>query len=156
MDYSKAVGQEVISHDGRNGRITKVDESNIYIEMENHGFGSGGYLYDPFLHEDFRFADSEWQNKVDEAIGKIDQEAVKLIEKNTVNDPAEEVYRITKDNEDGTRETVFRLKGTRQEAFYVFGHVITEQGRVFRRGGIKWRVVRLFDAKTGEQLAQES
>lgn len=157
MDYSTAVGQEVICRDERKGKITKVDGSGqVTIKMEDGGFGDGGYLYDPFLNEDFRFADPTWQSRVDAELEEIRQYAEELIKKNLVKEDEEASFYITKDREDGTKETVLRLTGTPQEARYLFGYVIKEQAKVFRHGGGKWRVVRLFDAKTGEQIAQES
>ena len=157
MDYSTAVGQEVLYRDERKGTITKVDDSGyVTIKMEDGGFGDGGYLYDPFINEDFRFVDPAWQSKIEEKLGEIRQYAEELIGKNLVKEDEEANFYITKDKEDGAKETVLRLKGTPQEAQYLFGHVIREQAKVFRQGKIKWRVVRLFDAKTGKQLAQES
>lgn len=158
MDYSTAVGQEVLSRDERKGKITKVSDSGcVTIKMDDGGFGDGGYLYDPFINEDFKFVDPVWQGKVEAVLAEIQKEAEDLKKKVCVPEEEEADFYITKDCEKCKPETVLRIKGTVQEAEFLFGCVIKEQQKEFRSGKMeKWRVVRLFDAKTGNQLAQES
>ena len=66
-------------------------------------------------------------------------------------------YYITLDNEDGTKEIVYKLKCPQQEAMRVFLHVIITQQKEYRKpeNNSKWRVVRLFDSND-IQIAQES
>ena len=66
-------------------------------------------------------------------------------------------YYITLDNEDGTKEIVYKLKSPQQEAMRVFLHVILEQQKEYRKpeNNSKWRVVRIFDSND-IQIAQES
>ena len=66
-------------------------------------------------------------------------------------------YYITLDNEDGTKEIVYKLKCPHQEAMRVFLHVILTQQKEYRKpeNNSKWRVVRLFDSND-IQIAQES
>ena len=66
-------------------------------------------------------------------------------------------YYITLDNEDGTKEIVYKLKCPQKEAMRVFLHVIITQQKEYRKpeNTKKWRVVRIFDSND-VQLAQES
>ena len=69
-----------------------------------------------------------------------------------------EKYRITKDNEDGSMEVVYRINGTYKEAIEVFNVVVKEQATIYHESpqGTKWRVIRLFDSKTDEEIMKES
>ena len=86
MDYSSAVGQDVISYAGKKGVLSGVDSSgNVTLEFED-GIGSGGYLYDPFLNEDVRFVNPDWQRKVDDLLERIHGQIIELININTLED----------------------------------------------------------------------
>ncbi len=81
-----------------------------------------------------------------------------LIKNSLASKKSEETFYITKDNPDGTKELVYRLKCDKEQAYTIFGFVINEQQKEYRGSNftIKWRVIRMFDAKTQEQICQES
>jgi hypothetical protein len=59
---------------------------------------------------------------------------------------------------DGAREVVYRLKCDIKRALKIFHFVINEQQTEYRNSNyaIEWRVIRMFDSKTGAQICQES
>jgi hypothetical protein len=67
------------------------------------------------------------------------------------------IYKITKDNEDGSRELVKTVEGTEEEAKSEFLEVIKTQSHEYHvtKQLKKWRTIRLLD-ETGKQIAQES
>ena len=69
-----------------------------------------------------------------------------------------ETFYITKDKSDGAREVVYRLKCDIKRALKIFHFVINEQQTEYRNSNyaIEWRVIRMFDSKTGAQICQES
>ena len=70
----------------------------------------------------------------------------------------EETFYITKDNDDGGKEIVYKLKCDKEQALNIFSFVIREQQKEYRKSNftIKWRIIRMFDSKTDEQICQES
>ena len=82
----------------------------------------------------------------------------KLIQDSIANRPNRGNFYITKDNSDGTKETVYRLKCNKEQALKIFHFVIEEQQKEYRNSNytIKWRIIRMFDSKTDEQICQES
>ena len=67
-----------------------------------------------------------------------------------------QTYTITKDNEDGTKETVFSKCCSEVCVMREFMRIINEQTVIYRTGELKiWRTIRVFNSK-GEQVAQES
>ena len=87
------------------------------------------------------------------------ENTVKVIMQNSIaTKKSEETFYITKDNQDGSREVVYRLKCDQEQAYMIFGFVIREQQKEYRDSNftIKWRVIRMFDSKTQEQICQES
>ena len=84
-------------------------------------------------------------------------ETLEQINKLIVKEKEQASYYITLDNEDKTKEVVFYLDCTLEDAREVFRYVIKEQQKVYRKSNykIKWRVVRLFNSNN-ELLAQES
>ncbi len=67
------------------------------------------------------------------------------------------VFFITKDNPDGTKETVKTIYGPIEEAEEEFNKIIEEQCVEYHMTKVldHWRVIRLFD-EYGKQLLQES
>ena len=82
----------------------------------------------------------------------------KIIKDSLAVKQGEETFYITKDNKDGTKEIVYKLKCDIEQAFNVFSFVIREQQKDYRDSNftIKWRIIRMFDSKTEEQNCQES
>ena len=65
-------------------------------------------------------------------------------------------YLITRDMDDGSRETIKEFFGTEKEARQEFNTVIHEQSIEFHSGRLpKWNILRLFDSD-GKQIGQES
>ena len=158
MNYRNAVGETVVRYDGVKGIITQVDEGNVvHIQFDGERF-AGGYLYDPFINEDVRFVNTEWQNPIDEIINELHEKALKTMKKYMVDSSKEETFRITKDNEDGSKEVVCRLRCTEEDAYRIFALFIKDQQKEYRKadGRIRWRVIRLFDSVNNQQIAQES
>ena len=79
------------------------------------------------------------------------------VEKLIVKSREEMTYYITMDNDDRTKDTLYRLKCTEQEARKIFLFAIRKQAKERRNTEPmpKWRILRLFDAND-KQLAQES
>lgn len=156
MDYKNVVGESITRFDGVHGVITAVDQSGaIHLKYDDDSF-SGGYLYDPFLNEDAFFDNEELQKQIDDKITLITQTSINLIKQSVAKSLADEKYYITKNNADGSVEKVYSLNCGEQTAYRVFCHVIYEQQREQRRLQNKWRVIRLFDALSGKQIAIES
>ena len=86
------------------------------------------------------------------------QELYTILISHITHNKKDETFYITKDNEDGTREVVYRLKCTQEQAYTVFDYVIRAQQKERRLSNfsIRWRVIRLFDSLTDVQLCQES
>ena len=82
----------------------------------------------------------------------------KIIKNSLATKQREETFYITKDNNDGTKEIVYKLKCDIEQALNIFSFVIKEQQKEYRNSNftIKWRIIRMFDSKTGEQICQES
>ena len=87
------------------------------------------------------------------------ENTVKIIIQNSIaTKRSEETFYITKDNQDGSREVVYRLKCDQEQAYVIFCFVIREQQKEYRDSNftIQWRVIRMFNSKTGVQICQES
>ncbi len=67
------------------------------------------------------------------------------------------MYYITKDNANGTRETVATIDGTIDQAQAAFLAIIKEQSYEYHIAKTmgQWRIIRLFD-ENYNQIAQES
>ena len=87
-----------------------------------------------------------------------DNDIKKLIKNSIANKEDRELFYITKDNSDGPKEVVYRLKCEKEEALEIFKFVIKQQKNEYVESNftIKWRVIRMFDSMTGEQICQES
>jgi len=66
-------------------------------------------------------------------------------------------FYITKDRQDGTRETIWSKRCSEQEARETLSQLIAEQNYEYRvtKTLSVWRTLRLFN-EHGEQIAQES
>lgn len=66
-------------------------------------------------------------------------------------------FYITKDNDDGSREVVKEVNGSRDEAYEIFLKIVDDQCYEYHTSKTlsQWRVIRLFDADNN-QIAQES
>lgn len=82
----------------------------------------------------------------------------KIIKDSLAAKQRDETFYITKDNNDGTKEIVYKLKCDIEQALNIFSLVIREQQKEYRNSNftIKWRIIRMFDSKTDEQICQES
>ena len=88
----------------------------------------------------------------------VEDTAKDIIQNSISTKKSEETFYITKDNQDGSREVVYRLKCDQEQAYTIFGFVIREQQKEYRDSNftIKWCVIRMFDSKTDVQICQES
>ena len=159
MKYdSSMVGEKVINASGKEGIITKVSKNGaISVRFTGDAFG-GEFMFDPFLSGHIKFASTELQSKIDKEKEEIKNRQINLVNASIANNGDKETFYITKDNADGTREVVYRLKCGVNDAFNVFGYVVSEQQNEFRASNftIKWRVVRMFNSETGNMICQES
>jgi len=156
MDYSIAVGEKVVRYDGTEGVITGIDRFG-YVQIKYNGSHfQGSYMYDPFINGDVKFINATLQAEVDSILSKIEADNRTLVEQTLATSENCEKYFITKDNEDGTSEVVYRLDCSAEDAHRVFYIVVYDQQKEYRRLHNKWRKVKLFDSLTKEQLAQES
>ena len=156
MDYKQYVGEKVIECGGKSGVISKVDDDGtIHIKFDGDIF-DGGYMFDPFINGMVKFDKPELQEIVEKELVEIEKPYIELRDKVVTKNLDEAKYRITKDNEDGSLETVYLLKCDEEEARKVFSLVIHEQAKEYRRLKNKWRRICLFDYISGKQLAQES
>ncbi len=66
-------------------------------------------------------------------------------------------YYITKDNDDGGRETVAVINGSAEDAFKAFSETVKAQSIEYHINKTidRWHVLRLFD-ENNDQLAQET
>ena len=156
MDYKKVIGKKVIRYDGVFGVIKEVDNcGNVHIKFEGDWF-SGGYLYDPFMNEDVKFVDAELQKEIDVKLNEIQNNNLELLNKSLAKDKKSEKFYITKDNEDGSYDIVYSLDCDVNSAYIIFGFVVHEQQKEYRRLKNKWRRIRMYDSLTNEIIAQES
>ncbi len=152
------IGERVISIFGKQGTITRVeDDGKVSVEFDGE-YRESGYLYCPFFTGDLKFEKTELQEQIDKIIEEQEKEELELVNSLLATKKSQERYYITLDNEDGTREVVYRLKSNRKNAFIVFGYAVKQQQKEYRKPENKkrWRVVRMFDSKTNEQICQES
>ena len=158
MKYDASiVGEEVLSGE-KKGKVTKAGKDGVISIKFAGERQERGYLFDPFVGGFVKFVNPELQKAVDEEIEGIRQEQLKTLNACLAKKGEKEDFYVTKDNPDGSKEVIYRIKGEREQAFVVFSFVVQEQVKEYRKptNTKKWRIVRLFDAKTGEQLAQES
>lgn len=157
MDYSKLIGEKVISSQNKNGTITKVDGNGyIHVKFDGDAF-DGGFMFDPFINGYLKFEKPELQKRIDDKIAEIENKLISLVNKCKTADKEKVNFTVTLDNNDGTKEVVLCLNCLEEDAFKCFGYIVSKQQKEYRNpaNNIKWRVVRLFD-KDGKQIAQES
>ena len=159
MKYEQSiVGEKVLNELGKEGIITKLScEGAISVRFTGEFF-DGQFMFDPFLSGRLRFVNPDLQQTVDREIAKIKEKEAKLLRSSLVKKGKPETYYITKDKEDGPAEVVYRLGCGSANAHAVFDFVVSEQQSERRASGgkLKWRVVRLFDSKTGDMIRKES
>lgn len=159
MKYdSSIVGEKVLNASGKEGKITKVSkEGAVSVRFVGDAFG-GEFMFDPFLSGHVRFVNAELQAAVDKEIEEVRNKQLKVVNDSVATEGDKETFYITKDNADGTKEVVYRLKCGENDAFTVFGFVASEQQKEFIKSNftIKWRVIRMFNSETGLQVCQES
>ena len=161
MDYKNVIGERIINvYDGKSGKIKDVDK-NGFIEIEMDGEYPGSYMFDPFIDGILKFERKELQDEIDKIILSIDKKDEELIKRNSTADKNKIKYFITLDNTDGTKEIIYELDSSKDEAYNVMGYVVHKQQLEMRKAmsmGLEfhWRVVRLFDYITKEQICQES
>lgn len=159
MKYdSSIVGERVINSSGKEGKIVSVSRDGaVKVKFDGDVFG-GEYMFDPFVSGHIKFANPELQKPIDDEIAKEYQEMLDVVNASIATKKDKQTFYITKDKEDGTKEVIYRLKCGIEQAYTVFGFVVYEQQKEYRASNfaIKWRVVRMFDSKTDEQVCQES
>ena len=159
MKYdSSIVGEKVINASGKEGKIVSVSKDGTFkVKFDGDVFG-GEYMFDPFISGHIKFINAELQKPIDDEIAKEYQKILDIVKASTTTKKDEQTYYITKDKEDGSKEVIYRLKCDIEQAYTVFGFVVSEQQKAYRSSNfkIKWRVVRMFDATTDAQICQES
>lgn len=162
MDYKKMIGEKVIrTYDKAEGVIDRVDDKGvIHIKYNGDSF-SGGYLFDPFMAEQVVFANANLQSVIDGKIKEIENEQIQLINSHKALDKSNEKFFITMKNEDESEDIVLSLDCSKEEAYFAFSYVVKNQAKELRKAreagkNFRWRQVKLFDARTGEKIAQES
>lgn len=157
MDYKSAVGEKVTNRAGKTGTITKVDESGfIHIRYEGE-FLEGGYMFDPFINGEVKFIKEELQKEIDDKINHINDDLIKLRKDSVTTSEKNEKFYITRKNFKNEDEVVCRLKCNEEDAYKVFSLFIIEEKAEFEKNNRKrWRQLKMFDSKSGLQIAQES
>lgn len=159
MKYdANIVGEVVITPSGKEGTIIGVSKDGaVKVRFKGDSFG-GEYMFDPFLSGHLKFVNVALQAPIDVEIEKLYQDQIARVKTCIAKRGEKTTFYITKDNADGSKETVYKLNCDKNQAYDVFGFVVMEQQKEYRASGfsIKWRVVRMFDCKTGEQVCQES
>lgn len=157
MDYKLTIGEKVINRAGQIGIITKVDENGfIHIRYEGELF-EGGYMFDPFINGEIKFIKDVLQKEIDEKIKHINDDLIKLRKDSVTTSAKNERYYITRKNPKNEDEIVCRLKCNNEEAYKIFSLFVIEEKEEFEKNGRKhWRQLKMFDSKSGMQIAQES
>ena len=159
MEYdSSIIGEKVVDASGREGTVVKPNTKGaVKVKFNGDCFG-GEYMVDPFLSGYLRFVNPELQKPIDVEIGRMRQELIEMVNNCVAQEGDVETFYITKDNKDKTKEIIYRLKCDKEKAYKIFSFVVSEQQKEVRASkfSIKWRVVRMFDAKNNEQICQES
>ena len=159
MKYdSIIVGERVINAAGKEGTIVSVSRNGaVKVKFVGDSFG-GEFMFDPFLSGHIKFANQELQKTIDDEIAKEYQQTLDVVNASIAKKKDKQTFYITKDNDDSTKEIIYRLKCDKDQAYTVFCFVVSEQQKEYRASGftIKWRVVRMFDSQTDEQICQES
>lgn len=151
------VGERVVDLSNKEGVITKVANGNVTIKFEGDR-NEGTFLFDPFIGGNVKFKNEELQKMINDEIDQIYVDQLNIVNASISSRKSEETYYITKDRPDGSKEKIYGLKCDQEQAFVVFGFVVREQQKEYRASGctIPWRIVRLYNSKTGEQICQES
>jgi len=157
MDYTKAVGQRVMVFGKKEGVLSDIDKSGtIRIRLDGDSFSSG-FLYDPFVNEDAMFLNKEWQDLVDAEIAKILENAKTIIDRSVPVNQDDEKFYITREEINGEKEVICRLNCSDDDAKEVFCYVVRMQlSELQNSASKKWKLLRIYDSKTGRILAQES
>ena len=159
MKYDKTlIGENVVDNAGIKGHISNISEDGaIEIKFANSPF-SGKYLFDPFLNSSIQFVNPKLQAVINDEIEDIRKEKLSLVKKSISKNIKEETFYITKDNPDKSKEIVYRLKCDKQQALSIFSFVVNEQILELKNSNPRpqWRVLRMFDSTTNEQICQES
>jgi hypothetical protein len=155
---SNILGEKVLNASGKEGKITKVSkEGAISVRFMGDAF-DGEFMFDPFLSGHVVFVNPKLQAAVDKEIEEVRNRQLEAVNASVATEGDQETFYITKDNSDGTKEIIYKLKCSENDAFIVFGFVASEQQKEFIKSNftIKWRVIRMFDSATGLQICQES
>ena len=120
--------------------FSMLKKGGVFARFANHPYRDKGNL--------------ELSNEIDQIY--VDQ--LNIVNASIASRKREEAYYITKDRPDGSKEKIYGLKCDQEQAFVVFGFVVREQQKEYRASGctIPWRIVRLYNSKTGKQICQES
>ena len=157
MDYKSTIGEEVINQAGKTGFITEVDENGfIHISYEGEG-REGIYMFDPFINGKVKFIKAELQEEIDYEIKHANDYLIELRKKSITTSANKEKFYITRKNPQNEDEVVCRLNCNEKDAFQVFSLFVIEERAEFEKNGQKhWRQLKMFDSKSGIQIAQES
>lgn len=159
MKYdSSIVGEPIITPSGKEGTVISASKDGAIKVMFTGDCFDGEYMFDPFLSGHIKFVNSELQKPIDDEIEKTRQEQIATANACIAQEGDVETFYITEDNDDGTKETIYKLKCDKSQAYDVFSFVVTEQQKEYRASefAVNWRVVRMFDSQTDEQICQES
>lgn len=159
---SSLVGEILIDNYNREGRIVDVSkEGNLRIRFK-------GNFHDVLLTKEFSFCclfsrhfrikNPQIQEELENDLEKEHQKQLCEIEKYFANENDTADFYITKDNDNGSREIIYKLKCEINQATEIMNLLILEQQREYSISHYtkKWRTIRLFDSETNIQLYQES
>ena len=157
MDYKSVIGEEVINQAGKTGFITEVDEKGfIHISYEGEP-REGIYMFDPFINGNVKFIKTELQEEIDYEIKHANDYLIELRKKSITTSASKEKFYITRKNPLNEDEVVCRLNCSKKVAFQIFSLFVIEEKAEFEKNGKKrWRQLKMFDSKSGMQIAQES
>ena len=114
-------------------------------------------MFDPFINGEVKFIKEELQKEIDDKINHINNNLIQLRNDSITTSVKNEKFYITRKNFKNEDEVVCRLKCNKEDAYKVFNLFIIEEKAEFEKNGRKhWRQLKMFDSKTGMQIAQES
>jgi len=118
MKYdSSIVGEPIITPSGKEGTVISASKDGAIKVMFTGGCFDGEYMFNPFLSGHIKFVNSELQKPIDDEIEKTRQEQIATANACIAQEGDVETFYITEDNDDGTKETIYKLKCDKSQAY---------------------------------------